>query len=181
MNRVQIWVHATRPKTLVVSISPVMIGTALAISEGKFDPLLFLFTLLTALTIQIGTNLANDYFDYLKGADTNERKGFIRVVQAGLVTPEKMKKVMIATFFIAFLSGCYLIWNGGFSFAILLSLSIALGVLYTGGPFPLAYLGLGEFFSLLIFMEKFVSQTPPMKMVPTSKCRFWSPQSAVWS
>jgi 1,4-dihydroxy-2-naphthoate polyprenyltransferase len=151
MNRVQVWVYATRPKTLVISISPVIIGATLAISQGVFNPSLFLFTLLTALGIQIGANLANDYFDFVKGADTKERKGFMRVVQAGLVAPTLMKKVMVATFAIACLLGCYLIWEGGFAVALLLALSIALGILYTGGPFPLAYLGLGELFAFLFF------------------------------
>ncbi|MBZ5782176.1 UbiA family prenyltransferase, partial [Klebsiella aerogenes] len=88
--------------------------------------------------IQIGTNLANDYFDFIKGADTSERKGFTRMTQAGFVTPAVMKRAMIATFAITLLSGCTLIWQGGSVIAILLSLAIALGVLYTGGPFPLA-------------------------------------------
>lgn len=151
MNRVQVWVHATRPKTLVIGISPVLIGATLAISRGRFDPLLFLFTLITALAIQIGTNLANDYFDFVKGADTQERKGFMRVTQSGLVSPAKMKTAVIAVFCLALLSGCVLIWEGGLMIAILLAVSIALGVLYTGGPFPLAYLGLGEIFAFLFF------------------------------
>ena len=151
MNRVQVWVHASRPKTLVIGISPVLIGATLAISQGLFHPLLFLFTLATAMAIQIGTNLANDYFDCLKGADTKDRKGFLRVTQAGLVSPEKMKVAMIVVFALAFLSGCVLIWEGGLPIALLLAASIALGILYTGGPFPLAYLGLGEIFAFLFF------------------------------
>ncbi len=151
MNRVQVWVYAFRPKTLVIGISPVAMGATLAISQGIFNPLLFLFTLLTALAIQIGTNLANDYFDFVKGADTQERKGFMRVTQAGLVTPTKMKKAMIIVFSIACLCGSYLIWDGGLPIALLLAVSIVLGVLYTGGPFPLAYLGLGELFAFLFF------------------------------
>ncbi|MGC1879281.1 MAG: 1,4-dihydroxy-2-naphthoate polyprenyltransferase [Rhabdochlamydiaceae bacterium] len=151
MNTLQIWAYATRPKTLVIGISPVLIGTTLALSQGVFNPTVFLFTLLTTLCIQIGTNLANDYFDFIKGSDTTERKGFMRVVQAGLVLPATMKKVVTAVFAIAILCGCYLIWIGGLPIAILLSLSIALGVLYTGGPFPLAYLGLGEIFAFLFF------------------------------
>jgi 1,4-dihydroxy-2-naphthoate octaprenyltransferase len=110
-----------------------------------------LFTLFTALAIQIGTNLANDYFDFVKGADTQERKGFMRVTQAGLVAPTIMKKAMIVTFGIACLCGSYLILDGGLPILLLLALSIALGILYTGGPFPLAYLGLGELFAFLFF------------------------------
>jgi 1,4-dihydroxy-2-naphthoate octaprenyltransferase len=151
MNYIQVWAYACRPKTLVIGISPVLIGTTLAISQGIFNPLIFLFTLLTTVAIQIGTNLANDYFDFVKGADTKERKGFLRVIQAGLVAPARMKKVMIATFSIACLSGLYLIWEGGLGIAILLALSMILGILYTAGPFPLAYLGLGELFAFLFF------------------------------
>src|ERR1700722_3447573 len=151
MHRVQVWVYAFRPKTFVISISPVIIGASLAIGQGIFHPLLFLLTLLTALAIQIGTNLANDYFDFIKGADTHERKGFMRVTQAGLVAPNKMKKVMIATFCIASVCGIYLIWQGGMPFAVLLVLSIALGILYSGGPSPLSYLGLGEVFAFVFF------------------------------
>jgi 1,4-dihydroxy-2-naphthoate polyprenyltransferase len=151
MNRVQVWVYAFRPKTLVIGISPVVMGVTLALSQGAFHPFLFLFILLTVLAIQIGTNLANDYFDFIKGADTQERKGFMRVTQAGLVTPITMKKAVIATFGIACLCGSYLVWEGGLPIALLLAVSIALGILYTGGPFPLAYLGLGELFAFLFF------------------------------
>lgn len=151
MNRAQVWIQASRPKTLVIGISPVIIGTTLAISEGIFNPLLFLFTLLTAMSIQIGTNLANDYFDFVKGADTKDRKGFTRVTQAGLAAPEAVKRAMIAVFTVAFLSGGFLIWHGGLFIAILLALSIALGVLYTGGPYPLAYLGISEVFAFAFF------------------------------
>lgn len=151
MNRVQVWVYAFRPKTLVIGICPVVMGATLAIGQGIFNPLMFLFTLLTTLAIQIGTNLANDYFDFVKRADTQERKGFMRVTQAGLVAPVTMKKAMMAAFAIACMSGSYLIWQGGLPIALLLAISIALGVLYTGGPFPLAYLGLGELFAFLFF------------------------------
>jgi 1,4-dihydroxy-2-naphthoate octaprenyltransferase len=151
MNRVQVWVYASRPKTLVIGISPVLIGTTLTISQGVFNPLLFLFTLITALAIQIGTNLANDYFDFVKGADTDDRKGFMRVTQAGVVAPKKMKIAMISVFSVALLTGCTLIWEGGLPIALLLAVSITLGVFYTGGPFPLAYLGLGEVFAFLFF------------------------------
>ncbi len=149
MNRAQVWVHAARPKTLVASISPALIGTTLAMDQGKFDPLLFLFTLMTALCIQIGTNLANDYFDFQKGADTAMRKGFLRVTQAGLVCPGAMKWAIALTFTFAFLCGCFLIYQGGVAIGAMLAVYIALSVLYTAGPFPLAYLGLGD---LLVFL-----------------------------
>ncbi len=151
MNRVQVWTLATRPKTLILSACPVLVGVTIAISAGHFSPWLFLCTLLTAMGIQIGTNLANDYYDFLKGADTSQRKGSLRVTQAGLVTPEAMKRAIILCFTLTFLLGCVLIWKGGITFAFLLAISIALGVLYTGGPYPLAYLGIGEMFVFLFF------------------------------
>ena len=151
MNRVQVWTHATRPKTLVAGISPALIGATLAIAQGTFNVTLFLFTLLTGMCIQIGTNLANDYFDFVKGADTLERKGFMRVTQAGLVEPAAMKRAITAVFALAALSGCYLIWHGGVMISIMLALYILLSVLYTAGPYPLAYLGLGDIFVLLLY------------------------------
>lgn len=151
MNRVQVWTHAARPKTLVAGISPALIGTALCISEGHFNIALFLFTLLTGMLIQIGTNLANDYFDFIKGADTSERKGFLRVTQAGLVTPASIKRAIALTFTAAFFCGCFLIAKGGISIAMLLILYILLSILYTAGPYPLAYLGLGDLFVFFLY------------------------------
>jgi 1,4-dihydroxy-2-naphthoate polyprenyltransferase len=151
MNSVKIWTLASRPKTLIASISPVLMGTSCAMTSGSFDPLLFFFTLLTALGIQIGTNLANDYFDAIKGADTEGRKGPLRVTQSKLVTPLVMKRAILITFSLTALFGLYLVWQGGPLFAFLLALSIALGILYTGGPYPLAYMGLGDLFVLLFY------------------------------
>jgi 1,4-dihydroxy-2-naphthoate octaprenyltransferase len=146
-----IWMQAARPKTLVASFSPVIIGTACALRAGSFDFLTFLFTLLTALGIQIGTNFANDYFDFMKGADTKNRKGPVRVTQAGLVKPETMKLAVFLAFALTALSSGYLILQGGWPIALLASLSILLGFAYTAGPLPLAYLGLGDLFVLLFF------------------------------
>lgn len=151
MNRIQVWTHAARPKTLVASISPALIGTTLAISQGHFNPISFLFTLLTGICIQIGTNFTNDYYDFVKGADTKDRKGFLRVTQAGLVDPTVMKRAIFAMFAIAFLCGCILIWQGGPIIALMLALYIILSFLYTAGPFPLAYLGLGDLLVLFLY------------------------------
>jgi 1,4-dihydroxy-2-naphthoate octaprenyltransferase len=146
-----IWLQAIRPKTLSAGFCPVALGTSLAIKEGRFDVLLFLFTLLTALGIQIGTNLANDYFDFIKGADTSARKGPVRVTQAGLVKPETMQKSVFLCFALTALCSSYLILHGGVAVALLSFISIMLGLAYTAGPVPLAYLGLGDFFVLLFF------------------------------
>lgn len=151
MNKAQVWIHAARPKTLIASMSPALIGTTLCIEQKSFDFLTFLFTLLTALLIQIGTNLTNDYCDFLKGADTSERKGFLRVTQAGLVSVSTIKNVSIAVFFAASLCGCFLIWKAGLLISILLAIYILLSVLYTAGPFPLAYLGIGDILVLTLY------------------------------
>jgi len=149
MNPLSIWLQASRPKTLIISAAPVAIGTAFA--APHFDALIFLFTLLGALFIQIGTNLANDYFDFVKGSDTPARKGPIRVMQAGLVAPAAMRKALFLTFGAAALCSSYLVLKGGLAIAVLSSLSILLGLAYTAGPLPLAYLGLGDIFVLLFF------------------------------
>lgn len=149
MNKVQIWAHAARPKTLFASISPILVGTTLALQHGQFNLLLFLATLFTGLGIQIGTNVANDYFDFLKGADTSERKGPLRVTAAGLVSLRTMRRAIVLIWGCTILVGLILVYQGGIAIALLLALAVLLGILYTGGPYPLAYLGLGELFVLV--------------------------------
>ncbi len=151
MNSLQIWVTAARPKTLCASVSPVILGSILAFSQGAFQPLLFLFTLITALGIQVSTNLANDYFDFLKGADTADRKGPLRVTQAGLVSLYTMKKAILTSLSLTAFTGLYLSLYGGIVIAGLLILSLLLAVLYTAGPYSLAYLGLGDLFVFCFF------------------------------
>ncbi len=151
LNQIQVWTLAARPKTLVAALSPVLIGVTLAIKNHSFDLLIALITFATALGIQIGTNLANDLFDCLKGADTTERKGPIRVTQEGLVSSSAIKKATALTFLLTACLGSYLVWHGGFIIAALLALSIVLGIIYTAGPYPLAYLGLGDLFVFVFF------------------------------
>ena len=146
-----VWIEGARPKTLIASLSPILIGSMIAFKQGVFHPLIFFLTVLFGLSIQIGTNFANDYFDFRKGADTEDRKGPRRLTQSGLVSPETMKKATAITFGIAALAALYLITQGGWVIGILAALSIVLGYLYTGGPFPLAYLGLGDLFVLIFF------------------------------
>ena len=109
------------------------------------------FALVGALLIQIGTNFSNDYIDFLKGADTGARKGPLRVTQAGLVSPRAMKRATFLTFALAFATGLYLVWRGGWPVLLIGALSIVAGVLYTAGRYSLAYLGLGDLFVLLFF------------------------------
>ncbi len=108
-------------------------------------------TVLTAVLIQIGTNFANDYYDYIKGADTEERHGPQRLTQAKLVKPQTMKKAFIAVFTVAFLCGLYLVFAGGWPVLVIGLLSILFGILYTGGPYPLGYNGLGDIFVVIFF------------------------------
>jgi 1,4-dihydroxy-2-naphthoate octaprenyltransferase len=129
---------------------PVLVGSAIAARSGQFQGLPFLAALLASLLIQIGTNYANDLFDYLKGAD-RQRQGPTRAVQSGLVTPRQMRNAVILVFGSAALLGVYLILVGGWPIALIGLLSILAGVGYTGGPYPLAYHGLGDLFAFLFF------------------------------
>jgi 1,4-dihydroxy-2-naphthoate octaprenyltransferase len=150
-NKMKIWLESARPKTLWASIAPVLIGVAMAYADGNWNPLIAALTLLSAVMIQIGTNFANDYYDHKKGADTAERIGPRRATGAGLVKPQTMKYAYIVAFSIAVLSGLYLISHGGWPIFLIGLLSILLGILYTGGPFPLGYKGLGDVFVLIFF------------------------------
>jgi len=151
-STLHIWLMAARPKTLGAAVAPVIIGTAIAYAD-MLDihwPSLFC-ALLGAMLIQIGTNFANDYFDFVKGSDTTERIGPTRATQAGLVSPKTMRAAFILTFALALLPGAYIIWRGGWPFVVIGLVSIVCGILYTGGPFPLGYLGLGDLFVLIFF------------------------------
>ncbi len=145
------WILAIRPKTLPAAIAPVAIGTAMALGDGVFHLLSAVCALFAALFIQIGTNLANDYFDFKKGADTKDRQGPIRVTQAGLIKPEIVLLVAVLFFVLAALTSIYLINRAGLTIAIIAAVSIISGILYTAGPKPLAYLGLGDLFVLIFF------------------------------
>jgi 1,4-dihydroxy-2-naphthoate octaprenyltransferase len=151
MNILQIWVAASRPKTLPLAIGPALTGTILAFSEGFFRPLICMLTILTALSLQICANFANDYFDFIKGGDTKLRKGPLRITQAGLVSVPQMRNALVLSSLIATCLGCSLIFYGGFFLAVLVALALLSALLYTGGPFPLAYLGLGDLFVFIFF------------------------------
>lgn len=150
-SRWQIWLLAARPKTLPAAAAPVLIGTAMAHTGGGVHWLSAIAAMIGGLLIQIGTNFANDYFDFKKGSDTHERLGPMRVTQAGLVTPATMKRATILVFSLAILVGFYLVWRGGVPILLIGLLSILFGVLYTGGPYPLGYNGFGELFVLIFF------------------------------
>ncbi len=145
------WFLATRPKTLAAAAVPVSVGTAVAYASGHLTWLPAIAALVGAVLIQIGTNLANDYFDFKKGADTHERLGPLRVTQAGLLSETAVRNAMIGTFALSAVVGSYLVAVGGWPIAVIGVLSILSGVAYTGGPFPLGYNGLGDVFVFIFF------------------------------
>jgi 1,4-dihydroxy-2-naphthoate octaprenyltransferase len=151
ISNLKIWVLASRPKTLWAAISPVIIGTAMAYGDGKLHVISAVLAAVGAILIQIGTNFANDYYDFIRGVDKKDRLGPTRVTQFGLVKPRTMKFATILVFLLAFLSGLYLIYRGGWPILIVGLLSILFGILYTAGPYPLGYNGLGDIFVLLFF------------------------------
>lgn len=151
LTPLQIWTLAARPKTLPAAAAPVIAGTAVAIREGVFSPGPALAALLGALLIQIGTNFANDVFDFKKGADTHERLGPVRVTQAGLLKPEQVFAGMWVVFGLAVLVGFYLLSVAGWPVVWIGVFSILSGIAYTGGPFPLGYNGLGDIFVFIFF------------------------------
>jgi 1,4-dihydroxy-2-naphthoate octaprenyltransferase len=142
---------AARPATLPAAIAPVLVGTAVAIHAQRFQALPFLAALVAATLIQIGTNFANDLFDFHKGADTAARLGPVRVTQSGLIPPRAVARAMALTFGAAVVVGLYLVIVGGLPILLVGLASIAAGILYTGGPWPLGYHGLGDVFVFVFF------------------------------
>ncbi len=145
------WMLAFRPATLGLSFMPVLVGSAIAFAQHSLPVGPALAALASALLIQIGTNLANDVFDHKKGADTQERLGPLRVTQAGLLTERQVLTGMVIAFAFAIVSGIYLTAVSGYPVVVLGVLSIAAGIAYTAGPWPLGYNGLGDVCVLLFF------------------------------
>jgi len=146
-----VWIQAARIKTLSASFCPVLIGVALAGNEGNIDFTVFICTLLAALLIQIGTNLANDFYDFKHGVDNENRLGPERVTQKGLLKPLQVKKGMIVAFSISLFFGLYLAYLGGWPIVLIGSISIISGIFYTGGSKPYGYIGLGDIFVFIFF------------------------------
>lgn len=151
VSRVSIWIQAARPKTLWAAVAPVLVGTALAWRDEEFHPLAAIGALLGALALQIAANFANDLYDYEHGADTHGRIGPLRVTQAGLVTPLAMRLALTTALGFAFLVGVFLVVRAGWPIAVVGLSSIVASILYTGGPRPYGYIGLGEAFVFLFF------------------------------
>jgi len=151
LSKPQIWILASRPKTLPAAFVPVIVGSSLAVQKGKLNIIASVIALVCSLLIQIGTNFTNDLYDYYKGADEHERKGPLRVLTAGLVSPGQMKFAIIFVFGLTFLLGLYLVYLRGPIILAIGVLSIIAGIAYTAGPYPLAYNGLGDVFVFLFF------------------------------
>ncbi|HWC86618.1 MAG TPA: 1,4-dihydroxy-2-naphthoate polyprenyltransferase [Solirubrobacteraceae bacterium] len=148
---VRIWLMAARIRTLPAAVAPVLVGTALAGFAGTFHPLRFLAALIGAVFIQVGTNLSNDYSDARRGADADDRLGPVRVTAGGLVPPRRVLEATYVSFAVAVLAGVYLVAVAGWELLLVGAASILAGVLYTGGPRPYGYEGLGEVFVFLFF------------------------------
>lgn len=151
MSNIHAWILAIRPKTLPVAIAPVIVGSAMAWASGGFHVTAMLIALTCALLITIGTNLCNDFADFARGADTGNRKGPTRVTQSGLIPAQQVKWVAFAVFTATVVLGMYLIFRGGWWVFLIGTVSILAGILYTVGPWPFAYKGLGELFVLIFF------------------------------
>ena len=145
------WMMAIRPKTLPAGAVPVIVGTALAIADGTFLPAAALVALLCALGIQVATNFINEIYDFRKGADTAERLGPTRTVAAGLISEKTMTVVSVLLLLVVFLMGLYLVYLAGWPILFIGLLSMFFAWAYTGGPYPIAYSGLGDLFVFVFF------------------------------
>lgn len=150
-SKVACWLLACRPRTLAVSVAPVFLGSALAYTLGSFSLPVALAALFGALAIQTGTNLVNDFCDAKKGADTEERLGPVRVTARGWIPEKQVLSGAIAAFLLAGVLGLYLVMVAGWPVLVIGVVSILAGILYTAGPYSLAYLGLGDLFTLVFF------------------------------
>tara|TARA_B110000014_G_scaffold214486_1_gene167712 strand:+ start:1372 stop:2256 length:885 start_codon:yes stop_codon:yes gene_type:complete len=149
---IQSWWIASRPKTLIVSISPVLLGLALSFNNQVFSSIVVgILTLIAAILIQLGTNFINDLYDFLSGADDQNRLGPIRAVQAGLLSQRQVRLGAFLCFGMALLIGVYLVLIGGIPILLIGSFALISGYCYTAGPYPLGYHGLGDIFVFIFF------------------------------
>lgn len=169
----QAWGLAIRPRTLPAAAAGVVMGCALAWYDGFFRMDAALACLFAALLLQIGSNLANDVFDYERGTDTPERLGPTRVTQAGMLTPSQVKAGMGVVFFLAALLGLHLAWLGGLPIILVGIAAIISAIAYTGGPFPLGYYGLGDIFVFIFFGLASVAGTYYVQAGFVSTAAWW--------
>jgi len=151
MGRASIWLSAARPRTLPAAIVPVLVGVAIAYHAGHVEAAVGLVTLAASLLIQIGCNLANDYYDFVSGADNASRLGPLRITQARLAEPATVKRAAFTVLGLAAILGIYLSYVGGWPILVIGVLSIVAALAYSAGPFPLAHHGLGDVFVFVFF------------------------------
>ena len=168
------WVLACRPATLSAAAVPVLVGSAVAHVQGgiRWGPALA--ALVGALLLQVGANLANDVFDYEKGADTAERLGPTRTVQSGLLSARAVRRAMVLVFLLALLVGVYLTSVAGVAIVVIGLCSIAAAIAYTGGPYPLGYHGLGDVFVMLFFGFVAVCGTAFVQLATVPALALWA-------
>ena len=172
------WIEAARLRTLPAAFAPVLIGASLAFADSEFRLLITIIALLCALLIQIGTNFANDYYDFKKGADTPERIGFVRATASGIIKPETMRNATWLTMALAFVTGLYLVYMAGWIILVIGVFSILFGIAYTGGPYPLAYNGLGDIFVFIFFGFVAVAGTYYVNTLEFSSESIWASLAA---
>jgi len=168
------WLLATRPRTLPAAAAPVIIGSAVAYWQHSFVWIPALVTLMTALLLQVGANLANDVFDYHRGVDVPERLGPLRVTAAGLLTPRQVVIAMGIVFGAASILGIYLLTFAGWPILVIGLSAIVAALAYTGGPFPYGYYGLGDLFVFLFFGPVAVMGTYYIQTATVSAESLWS-------
>lgn len=173
MNLIQAWLLASRPKTLPAAAAPVIVGTALAYVDDAFDFWPALAALVAALLLQIGSNAANDLYDFIRGADAGERLGPTRVTQAGILTPRQVRAGMFVIFGITALIGLYLVLHAGWPILIIGVAAIISAIAYTGGPFPLGYHGLGDIFVFIFFGLAATAGTYYVQVGSVSPLAWW--------
>ncbi len=180
LSRLQIWILASRPKTLPAAAAGVITGTALALRDGHFRFGPALAALLIALLLQIGSNLANDVYDYERGADAGKRHGPTRVTQAQLLTPMQVKAGMWLIFGLSTLLGLYLFFVAGWVVILIGLAAIVSAIAYTGGPFPLGYFGLGDAFVFIFFGVAAVAGTYFVQAGSVSAEAWWMSLPIGW-
>ncbi|MFO7494794.1 MAG: 1,4-dihydroxy-2-naphthoate polyprenyltransferase [Desulfobacterales bacterium] len=174
LSPLRVWLLATRPRTLPAAVAPVAVGSALAFAAAQFRFGPAVAALIGALLLQIGVNLANDYFDFRAGIDTPDRLGPLRVTQSGLLAPESVKRGMIATFCLAGVVCLYLIAVAGWPVMLVGVFAILSALAYSGGPYPLASHGLADFFVFLFFGLVAVGGTFYVQTLQLNAQVFWA-------
>ncbi len=173
LNLFQAWIMASRPKTLPAAAAPVVVGSVLAYMDGRFNWLPALAALLGALLLQIGSNVANDLYDFQRGTDAGERLGPVRVTQAGLLSLEQVRNGMLLIFGLAALVGLYLALHAGWVVVGIGLAAILSAIAYTGGPFPYGYHGLGDIFVFIFFGLAATVGTYYVQALTTSPLAWW--------